>query len=119
MATGWTSMRFGWTAYVMPFLFVFSPSLLLQGDDNVALAMDVSTAVIGVWLVSSAMIGYFINALGVLLRSLAMVSGILLRIPQELATGFIWTDIVGAALAMVLFASEFINTRRRRALASG
>ena len=119
MATGWTSMRFGWTAYVMPFLFVFSPSLLLQGDDNVALAVDVSTAVIGVWLVSSAMIGYFINVLGVLLRSLAMAAGILLVIPQELATGFIWTDIVGAALAMVLFASEFINTRRRRALASG
>ena len=26
--TGWYSMRFGWTAYVVPFLFVFSPSLL-------------------------------------------------------------------------------------------
>ena len=118
MATGWTSMRFGWTAYVMPFLFVFSPSLLLQGDDHVALAVDVSTAVIGVWLVSSAMIGYFINALGLLLRSLAMVAGILLLIPQELATGFILTDIVGAALAVVLFASEYINSRSRRTLAS-
>jgi drug/metabolite transporter (DMT)-like permease len=31
MRTGWISMRFSWTAYIVPFIFVFSPSLLLQG----------------------------------------------------------------------------------------
>ena len=32
MATGWAAMRFGWSAYVIPVLFVFSPTLLLIGD---------------------------------------------------------------------------------------
>ncbi len=28
MKTGWAAMRFSWTAYIVPFLFVFSPTLL-------------------------------------------------------------------------------------------
>ena len=46
MKTGWAATRLGWTAYIVPFLFVYSPSLLLQGNPfQVALA--VATAVGG------------------------------------------------------------------------
>ena len=114
MATGWTSMRFGWTAYVVPFLFVFSPSLLLQGDDSVTLIVDVATAVFGVWLVSAAMIGYFINALSLAMRAFAFLAGLLLLIPQELATGAGWTDAFGAVLALIFVGSDYSATRRRR-----
>ena len=119
MATGWTSMRFGWTAYVVPFLFVFSPSLLLQGDDNLALAIDVTTAVGGVWLASAGMIGYLIHTLSVPMRALALLTGILLLIPQQLTTGAGWTDVFGAILAVVLIGSEYRTTRNRRAVVSG
>ena len=30
--TGWMAMAFGWTIFVIPFLFVFSGTLLLKGD---------------------------------------------------------------------------------------
>ena len=72
---------------MVPFLFVFSPSLLLQGNDAVALVVDVATAIGGVWLVSAAMIGYLINLLSWPMRALAMLTGILLLIPQELTMG--------------------------------
>src|SRR4029079_4378437 len=29
--TGWTAMAFGWTLFVVPFLFVYSTTLLLRG----------------------------------------------------------------------------------------
>ena len=32
MATGWTAMRFGWSSYIVPFLFVYSPAILMQGS---------------------------------------------------------------------------------------
>ncbi len=32
MATGWTAMRFGWSSYIVPFLFVYSPAILMQGQ---------------------------------------------------------------------------------------
>jgi len=119
MGTGWTSMRFGWTAYVVPFLFVFSPSLLLQGDDSVTLAADVVTAVFGVWLVSAAMIGYFINALSFVMRALAILAGILLLIPQELAIGTVWTDILGGILALIFIGFDCLVTQKRKTTISG
>ena len=119
MATGWTCMRFGWTAYVVPFLFVFSPSLLLQGNDTMLLVVDVATAIGGVWLVSAAMIGYFINPLGMPMRVLTMLTGVLLLIPQELTTGAGWTDVVGAILAVILIAVDYTAMRKRRMAVSG
>ena len=41
MKTGWTAVRFGWIAYIIPFLFVRSPSLLLDGTlTSVLMAVD-------------------------------------------------------------------------------
>ncbi|MGA0926460.1 MAG: TRAP transporter permease, partial [Burkholderiaceae bacterium] len=40
MATGFSSVRLGWSAYIVPVLFVFSPTLLLIGEPgNIALAL--------------------------------------------------------------------------------
>ena len=91
----------------------------MQGDDTVILAVDVATAVFGVWLVSAAMIGYFINALNPAMRAFAFLAGILLLIPQELVTGAGWTDILGGVLALIFVVSGYLLTRRRRAAISG
>ena len=68
---------------------------------------------------SSAMIGYFINALNPAMRAFAFLAGILLLIPQELVTGVGWTDILGAVLALIFVVSDYLLTRRRRAAISG
>ena len=104
---------------MVPFLFVFSPSLLLQGNDAVALVVDVATAIGGVWLVSAAMIGYLINLLSWPMRALAMLTGILLLIPQQLATGAGWTDVGGGLLAVLLLAIDYTALRKRRAAVAG
>ncbi len=54
MRTGWISMRFSWTAYIVPFLFVFSPSLLLQGGSWAETSISIATTIVGVWFVSRA-----------------------------------------------------------------
>ena len=41
-------MRLGWTVFVVPFLFVFSGTLLMQGS-LVTVAVDFAAAVAGVW----------------------------------------------------------------------
>ncbi len=118
MATGWTCMRFGWTAYVVPFLFVFSPSLLLQGDNALDLVIDVATAIGGVWLVSAAMIGYLINVLSMPMRAFAILTGILLLVPKTIIPGGGWTNLLGAALAIALVAVDYAAARRQRAAAA-
>src|SRR3970282_1958537 len=79
MQTGWEACRFGWSAFIVPFLFVLSPTLLLIGPaDEVALA--VATAALGIWLTSIGVVGYFMRPMGGSLRALFIVAGILVFI---------------------------------------
>lgn len=112
MATGWTSMRFGWTAYVVPFLFVFSPSLLLQGDSTLTLVIAVASAVGGVWLVSAGMMGYFTRHMDLATRCLFLLAGILMLIPHEMAYWARWTDTAGIVLGIVAVGKEVLAARR-------
>jgi TRAP-type uncharacterized transport system fused permease subunit len=92
-------MRFGWSAFAVPFLFIYSPSLLLEGD-ALTLIHDIATALGGVWLVSVGIVGYFARRLGTLLRLVFMGAGLLLLVPATIAPGAFWTDIAGLAIAV-------------------
>tara|TARA_B100000686_G_scaffold338966_1_gene412275 strand:- start:118 stop:2004 length:1887 start_codon:yes stop_codon:yes gene_type:complete len=82
MTTGFVAMRFGWTAYVVPFLFVISPSLLLLGDNNMLVAIDAGTALIGVYFISIAAIGYFRRHLSWATRCLLIITGSAALVPD-------------------------------------
>ena len=56
--TGWTAARIGWSAYIVPFLFVFSPSLLMHGDPF-TIAWAAFTAGLGVWMGTIGVVGYY------------------------------------------------------------
>ena len=47
MRTGFATMRFGWLAFVIPFLYVASPTLLMQGRP-IEIMVDLVTALAGV-----------------------------------------------------------------------
>ena len=117
MRTGFLAMRFGWTAFIVPFLFIFSPSLLLQSDSVVGTIVAVATAVSGVWLVSAGMIGYFTRPMPVATRAGFLIAGLCLLIPQDLTTWSAWTDLLGVALAALLVSYEVVGARRARAVA--
>ncbi len=113
MATGWYSMRFGWTAYVVPFLFVYSPSLLLQGS-TIDLIIDVSTAIAGVWLVSAAIAGYFARILPVADRLAFTLAGAMLLLPRGVGGWVAWVNLAGLAFGSALVFREIMAARRRK-----
>ena len=113
MRTGWEACRFGWSAFVVPFLFVLSPTLLLIGPAD-AVALAIVTAVLGIWLVSIALIGFFMRPLSAMMRGLFAVSGLLALIPAGAFPGAVVTDIAGAALGAVLIAREIWLVRLRQ-----
>lgn len=111
MKTGWAAMRFSWTAYIVPFLFVFSPTLLLQSTSWSAILLSVSTAIIGVWFVSAGMIGYGLRRMPALWRIVSTVGGFLLLLPPEM-TGWAWiANVAGFLLAASVLASEYVASR--------
>jgi TRAP transporter 4TM/12TM fusion protein len=117
MRTGFAATRFGWTAYIVPVLFVYSPSLLLIGQP-VEIAVAVVTAVFGVWLMSCASVGYFMRPLGVLGRLLFAGAGFAALIPAGALPGGVLLDIVGVAGGVALVFHEYVAVTRLRALSA-
>ena len=117
MRTGFAATRFGWTAYIVPVLFVYSPSLLLIGDP-VSVVVAFVTAVLGVWLVSCATVGYFMRPLGLVGRLLFAATGLAALIPAGAFAGGVLLDIVGVVGGAAVVFYEYAAVTRLRALAA-
>ena len=111
--TGWTATRIGWAAYIVPFLFALSPSLLMQGS-ALGIVWSVACAAFGIWLGTVGIVGFFYRAIPPLERALFVVAGVLTLIPHDMFPGAWLTDAVGLALGGALLAREL--HRRRQAL---
>ena len=113
MRTGWVAMRFSWTAYIVPFLFVFSPTLLLQGGSLAETLLTIATAVVGVWFVSAGMIGYGLRPVGTALRFSSIVAGSLLLLPPNMTAWATMANVAGAVLAVGVVSLQWARPRRR------
>jgi TRAP transporter 4TM/12TM fusion protein len=110
MATGWTAMRFGWSSYIVPFLFVYSPAILMQGS-VIDIVVVSATSLFGIWLVCAAMSGFFTRVLPVPTRLLFGLAGIMLLSPHQASDMMLWINIAGALGGIALIAYE-VKARR-------
>jgi len=118
MRTALASVKIGWLAYVIPFVFVFSPGITMHGD-FMAIARAVTTFVAGIFLVSIAMTGYFLRPLRKTGRGVAFLAGCTLCIPAHaIPGGPIWIAVAGSA-GILLLASEIVLTKRNNGRANG
>jgi TRAP transporter 4TM/12TM fusion protein len=111
MATGWMAMRFGWSSYIVPFLFVYSPAILMQGSVLDIVVVTV-TSLFGIWLICAAMTGYFTRLLSGPRRIAFVAAGIMMLLPHQASTLLAWINIAGVAAGIALVGYEF---RARRA----
>jgi len=124
MRTGLAAARLGWLAYLIPFLFIASPGLLLKGG-MIEIALAVAAAAIGVWLVSVAIVGFLVRGLAWPMRLGFLIAGLGLLVPSGLGGGLaigvdgLALNIAGVALGTLLVGRELIGGRRARALAEG
>lgn len=112
MKTALTSMRLGWTAYIIPFLFVTTPSLLLIGETS-QIVITVISALVGVWAISVGFAGYFKDKLNFILRVGFVISGGLFLFPNlQGGDTSIIPKVVGLGLlvALLLVASFMKKT---------
>jgi TRAP transporter 4TM/12TM fusion protein len=99
--TGWAGMRLGIVAYIVPFVMVYQPGMVFEGSvfDIAATSL---TALIGVGLLSVAVVGYLFAPVGIVARGLYGVSGLTLMLaPLHNATGMA-VQAASVAVAAVL-----------------
>ncbi len=109
MRTGFEAVKFAWMAYVIPFLFVASPELILSGTP-LGISLAIATALAGVWLVSIGIAGYFSRPLTTGYRLAFAGTGLAALIPSSAFPGAIYTDLLGAGIGAILLAREWFAT---------
>jgi TRAP-type uncharacterized transport system fused permease subunit len=113
--TAFTGMRLGMAAFLVPFLFIYCPALILVGSVwQIAIAF--LSAAVGVWFLGIGLSGYLFLVIGWPKRLLALVVAISFFFPLVSQSSFEWVSyLVGTGLGILLLALDW---RRRAALVS-
>jgi TRAP-type uncharacterized transport system fused permease subunit len=108
MATGFAAMRFGWFAYLVPFLFVVEPELLMVGTiTNITLVFTKS--IFGIWLISVALMGYVIQPINNIKRVLFGVAGIGMFLPDSVINIGAPMALIGLIIGIITLGYELKN----------
>jgi len=103
--TGLQAVRMGATGFIVPFMFVYGPSLLLMGN-WLEIIMAIISASVGVILLSAGLIGWFVGETRLWQRGLLVLSAILLIKPG------LTTDLVGAGIALIVGLWQTVERKR-------
>ena len=114
MATAVTAVRLGWTALVVPVMFIMSPNLIMQGE-VLDVAFAFVTAVAGVWVTTCGIQGYFRRPLGAVMRIAFMAGGLMLLLPAEAFGSAIYVQAAGVVIAVAAVGREVLAVRRAAA----
>ena len=96
--------KLGATGYIVPFMFVFGPALLMQGAWwEVSLAA--ATASVGVILLAAGLHGYLMREAGTVQRLVLVAAAVVLILPGAI------TDLVGVGLGAAVLAVQHFSQR--------
>jgi TRAP-type uncharacterized transport system fused permease subunit len=102
MESSWAAAKLGLTGYIIPFMFIFGPSLLLKGDWFSILTAAV-TATVGVTCLAGSLHGYFFfGPARSWERAMLLVAALVLIKP-----GLV-TDLIGASLIALVVSSQLL-----------
>jgi TRAP transporter 4TM/12TM fusion protein len=111
MSTGFQAMKLGWVAYIIPFMFVLSPTLILKGDP-MHIAINIATASFGVYIISVAFAGYFVRPLTRAKQALMLLAGIMTVFPDSAIGAGGVIDATGALLGLAVLGYEYRQVAR-------
>lgn len=110
-AAGWEAVRLAAGGFIIPFIFVNNPSLLMIGILPEIL-LNLCTALLGMYMLSVGLIGFFKIKLSWLLRIVMLVAALTLIIPGIL------TDIIGLVLGGTVMAICIMRHRKDTTMSS-
>ncbi|MEF3331102.1 TRAP transporter permease [Oceanobacillus oncorhynchi] len=107
MQVAMTAMKVGIVAFIIPFVFVYGPAILLDGS-VMEIMLATITALAGAFMLASAVEGWFLAAKApVIVRILLIGSALTMIIPGVL------TDIIGIAIVVLAVFYQIIVKKKR------
>ncbi len=105
MGTALAACQFGWPAFIVPFLFVLAPNLIMVGE-IVDIVIAFFSAVAGIWFASAGFIGFLTRRLSAMFRLLYILGGLGLLLPSQAFNEAYIVQFLGAAICGIVFLLE-------------
>ena len=110
--TGWIACLIGWSTFILPFLFVLTPSLLMDGSPA-AIMLNLGRVLLGIFLGTAAVVGFALAPLDRVGRAVYGVLALLVVLPPEAFGAAIWVNAAGIVLSIGMLVFDY---GRRRAM---
>ena len=106
MKTGLNASKLAIAAFLVPYIFVMNPQMLLFNINFLSFVWMLITSLIGIVAVASAVNGWLMTNTVWYERILGFVGGVLLIDPG------LTTDLIGIGLVAILFISQFLRSKK-------
>ncbi len=110
--TGWTATRIGWCAYFIPFMFAFSPELIMEGSP-LRILLVLALVCLGIFMGSVAVVGYLTAPVPAAFRIAYGAIALMLLYPPGAFASAIYINFAGAVFAALAISRELARGRQR------
>src|SRR5690625_2049676 len=104
--TGFNAPKLAIAAFIIPYMFVLEPALLMIDTNAFEVILRLITALSGMLAIGAGMIGYWYTKLNMVSRIIATLTGLSLIYPGGV------TDIIGFAIFFAMLALQFRKGRQ-------
>ncbi|MCI8853349.1 MAG: TRAP transporter permease [Lachnospiraceae bacterium] len=110
MKTAFNATRLAIAAFIVPYIFAFSPAMLFVDTNAVEVVQICITALIGIYGVAAGLGGFVYRKMGMPVRLVSIVGGLTLLYPG------IWSDVIGLVLVAGVVVFQRIGAKKEMAV---
>ena len=110
--TGWVACLVGWSTFVLPFLFVLTPSLLMDGPSYL-IVWNFVRILFALFVGTAAIVGFALTPLSMPMRLLYGLIALPIALPPETVANGYTVNFIGIGLGIALLV--FDHLRRQKA----
>ena len=106
---GWSACVLGSVSFIVPFMFVLQPKLLVTADNfDIGTIWIILTALLGVYAISSGIEGWLFRKINPVFRILLVAAGLMMMYPENIS------DYLGLGIFLVLALLCLAENRKDR-----
>ena len=107
MKTGFTATKLAIAAFVVPYIFAYSPAMLFEGVTGFWPVLQIGlSSLLGIFGIAAALNGHLFRRVPVVLRLALAAGGLGMMIPGAV------TDLVGLAVVAVVIAVQYLSNKK-------
>jgi TRAP-type uncharacterized transport system fused permease subunit len=106
---GWIACVVGWSTFILPFLFVLTPSLLMDGPVHL-IVWNVLRVTFGLFVGTAGIVGFALAPLSLTARVVYGLAALPIVLPPEAIDGGYYINFAGIAAAAALLVFDYIRS---------